>query len=159
MSAFIVDREVIVYIVQAAASKAINPHGGYFSWFWHQHRELRCGDYDTMAAIGQMLWDENVRNIESLYPDTVEDRDIMPTEADDSLEVRQSDFSPFYPEPDAVQLLKSIQFLDYQSSDQKGWKSSNAFAFLAALKERAIMALPEWEDAVWGAPARSAAVR
>jgi len=57
-----------------------------------------------------------------------------------------------------VQVLKSIDCLDYQSCEHPGWAASEAKAFIDRLQSAAIHALPGYEAAIWGAPEPAANV-
>ncbi len=82
MSAYIVDRSHIAYMVEATVSHAISAqHDLGMSWVWNIDRakgtysraELRCIDYEALARVGQMLWNENVKSVRFRYPDCTDD--------------------------------------------------------------------------------------
>lgn len=54
--------------------------------------------------------------------------------------------------PTAVEALKLIACLDYQSCEHPGWRDSEAFAFCAALKDALISVLPGYGTAPWEWP-------
>ena len=151
MSAYLVDRDTIRYLVSAATSRQIMHN---YTMRWHhsgQSHELRCGEPKPAADVGQMLWSENYRSVEHRYPDITPD--TMPGPVDDL---------PIYYEHitwqgniDPVQVLKTCANYSYQSCETSDWKETEAHAFIEALTHHAIRALPGYEDAAWGAPRES----
>jgi hypothetical protein len=105
----------------------------------------------TADELGFILWAENVASVRYRYPDV--DTDEMPgTYDDDQPEVTHGytyTDRPRQPRPTAVQALKLISCLDYQSCEHDGWKDSEAFAILASLKDNLIGCLPGYSDAPW----------
>jgi hypothetical protein len=98
-----------------------------------------------------MLWDENIRSIEGRYPDTSGRPENMPGKCDGMLiysHISGDRRGPMNP----VQVLKAINCYQYQSCEHDEWKSSEAHAFIEALRSAAISALPGYEAAAWGAP-------
>jgi hypothetical protein len=149
MSAYMVEREHIQYLLSAAMSRQINKSGGMFTWFHAGHRyEL---NYSTADAVGQMLWDENRRSIEARYPDTAEDFTNAPGPIGEDF-VYSHTHAPVWSTYDPVQVLKSVDCLEYQSCEHDGWKDSQAKVFLLMLSNSATYALPGYDDAKWGAP-------
>ena len=62
MSAYVVDRESIAYLVTAALQLPER----HDSLRWHhagESRTLHAGDYPAASRLGQMLWDENIRSV------------------------------------------------------------------------------------------------
>lgn len=161
MSAFVVSRAHIDYLVSAALAVGYGRSTGPLSWVWNIDRAagtydratLPRGDFDRAAEVGQMLWNENVRSVQHRYSDT------PPTELPgwhaDNLDAwtyeehrggfgvsRKPGLSP-------VQVLSACACYRYQSCEHPGWKESEAAAFIEALERRAIGALPGYEDAAW----------
>lgn len=142
MSAYMVDREHVTYLVDAAMSRAIVRNHHSISWYHDgQHYTLGCGDYARAAEVGQMLWDANKESVQARYPDTADETLVY----DEHNPCFGHTFNP-------VEVIKAIRCFDYQACEYEGWKTSEARAFLEALKHHAIAALPGMEAAAWGAP-------
>lgn len=152
MSAYIVDREHIRYLVSMAMHICI-ANGDTFRWYHNgQSFALNRGDRDHASSVGQMLWDENIRSIQSCYPDTRENMRNAPGPIGETfIYAHSSDWCPSA-KFSAVQVLKACACYEYQSCEHDGWKDSQACAFIHALKELAIRTLPGWDAAEWGAP-------
>ena len=155
MSAYVVDRDHIRYLVAAAAGRAWSLRGSKFSW-WSERRQTRISvlsdDYPgltedgmTESEFGQMLWDENIRSVRYWY----DDPDTLPGPIDETFVYIHV---PVAASEDPVQTLKAIHCLEYQSCEHPEWKDSEAYAALQALAHRAIRALPGYDDAGWDAP-------
>lgn len=150
MSAYIVDKNHIVYLVEAASSRALGgAHAGWMSWNGYGHsreyrREALDGTYEQAAKVATMLWQENAKSIEARYPkDKIDLVDY---------EIAPADFRRVPQSVMPLQVLKSISCLEYQSCEHEGWANSEAREFLRALTKRAISSLPGYDDAKWGAP-------
>lgn len=66
-------------------------------------------------------------------------------------------FKRFYVDLPAVQILKAIDCLEYQSCELKEWEQTFAFKALQSVKDRAISCLPGYGDAPWELSERKAA--
>lgn len=155
MSAYLVEKNHIVYLVSAAMSRRLNPHGGNFSWYHKtdanngKRDDLSCADYDKAAEVGNMLWMENMKSISHRYPG--ESSATLPGPIGGSGVIYPQDFKGHY-EFDPVQVLMSIRCLDYQSCEHPTWEASESHSFLESLKSSAICALAGMDNAKWGAP-------
>jgi len=169
MSAYMVDRDVIEYLVDMAqeistVSPAKHHSYGVFSW-WHidKWRKLTRGDAEACTRIGQMLWDENRASIEYRYPDTVGDDANKPGTCDDgacgfkyhhkpTAIVRGTDAR------DMAQLIQTCKHFDYQACEHPDYRSSEAHAFVQALmneaRDRLAFLAMDGDDPEWGAPPR-----
>jgi hypothetical protein len=151
MSAYIVDKHHITYLIAAAFSRAILPHGGGFTWYhqgqWH---ELPAGDYDRAAEVANLLWRENVASVSARYPN--ESSATLPGPIAKDFVIQPSDIRRLFETFDPVQVLKSCDCYEYQSCEHDGWEDSEAHNFIEGLGRRAISALPGYEAAEWGAP-------
>src|SRR5262245_14347801 len=156
MSAYMVDRNHIRYLVEAARCRRLNGDGTLY-WFHCGVAYLLDSNKGTdcvnrpPAAVGQMLWDENRTSIEARYPDTREDFSNATGPCDESFVYDRHELlsrEPF----DPVQVLKSCACYEYQACEHDGWKDSEAHAFIEALRDHAIAALPGYDNAIWGAP-------
>lgn len=153
MSAFIVSREHIVYLVNAAMSRRLS-RGGPMYWYWEEngeskHDQLGQGDYDKAVEVGNMLWAANVQSIEARYPDCIGHPENRPGTVGENCILESGDLRISWEQPDPVQVLKACHCFAYQSCEYDGWKESQAHAFIKALESRAISALPGYDDAQW----------
>ena len=155
MSCYLVDRQHITYLIEAAEKfeayikvPGENPRKSYehVNKFTHQEKE----------ALGQMLWDENVRSVEGRYPDTRTTREYPGTAeaAEDVAYYVHPQASVFSQEMDftPAQVFKSIACYDYQSCEHDGWESSDAYRFCHRLMEAVGGKQPGSSEAAWGAP-------
>ena len=156
MSAYMIDRNHVRYLVGAAMSRRIQGCSNAFRWRFADG-ELYGTDTAKATELGQMLWDENRRSIEHRYPDTVEDFDNAPGPIDETYIYSQFQVAPF-PDYDPVQVIKACHCYEYQACEHPGWAGSEAKAVTDALLAAAVRALPGYEDAEWGAPEPSGAV-
>lgn len=136
MSAYVVDREHIAYLVRAAEA-------------WRIHQYFHNGN---LSDIGQMLWDENTRSVHYRYPG--DDLDLPGSgEAPYLFCMSSRDHWPAYK---PVQVLKAIACLRYQSCEHPEFYQSEAERFLSHLQSAATNRLPGYDEAEWGAPERMA---
>lgn len=158
MSAYIVDKEHILYLVQAAMSNTIARSFGV-SWVWnrneqagtYERNEIRQTQYDKAADVANMLWRENIKSVSYRYPGD-KTSGTLPGPVGGSLIVTKRDFLHPFNRFDPVQVLKSVSCYEYQTCEHPEWESSEAFAFCQALRHAAIDALPGYDAAEWGAP-------
>lgn len=155
MSAYIVDKDHILYLVEAAMSRQLSRHGGQFSWYHGEpgeHFQLGAGDYERAAEVANMLWQENIKSVSARYPN--ESSATLPGPVGEDFVIASHDFSftGFNIEP--VQVLASCDCYVYQSCEHEGWQSSEAHAFIERLRSHAWHALPGYDKAEWGAPKR-----
>jgi hypothetical protein len=126
MSAFVVDQAHINAIV---------------TWANHFHRQLSS---DTMAddpeRLGQLLLDANIASVNYRYAHKPE---------------AQSEPEKFVWRPSrareltAVEAIKALQCLDYQSCEVQDWRASREAKIISALKSVAISELPGYDTAPW----------
>jgi len=153
MSAYVVDRGHIRYLVTAMLSTRINRYPP-FSWWWDgERRTLAAMNRDEASRIGQMLWDENIRSVQGRYPDCKGKPESMPGPIDEVFIYAHS--MNHHGSPDPVQVLKACDCYEYQSCEHSEWESSQAKAIIDTLRRHAWQALPGYEDAAWGAPEKS----
>lgn len=151
MSAYMVDREHVRYLVHSAIAAAERDGSAAFRWwFGGGWKELRVRDPERAAEVGRMLWDENAASIGHRYPDCGLDSD-MPGPMWETFVY--DEHVPLAGSTDWVQVLCTCHSYRYQSCEHDGWEGSEARAFLEALLNRAEHFVPGYEDAVWGAPA------
>lgn len=155
MSAYIVDRTHIVYLVKAAMALDVynsivklNPHSSVA---------------DQML-VGQALWDENILSVGHRYEDTPQDD--LPGPIEESFRLVESDFDVEFPglwidgphnkriQPDAVvQVVKAAHCYSYQSCEHDGWESSAARGIANSIISNAVSYLSGYDGAIWGSPA------
>lgn len=161
MSAYIVSRAHIRYLVSAAQSYTLFQHHGHLSWVWdidrnagtYKRAEIHRGDSDRANAVGKMLWDENIRSVRYRYPNT----ENLPGPIGESYEYVHDwtyDGEQYVRvlhllRIDPLAVLKACDCLDYQSCEHPGWDGSEANAFLEALRKAAYRAIPGYENAAW----------
>lgn len=154
MSAYLVDREHILYLLTAATSRVIESQGK-LSWFhagqWH---DVRCGESERAAEVANLLWRENMASVSARYPN--ESSATLPGPGHENFVIVPADFPASFKAIDAVQVIKSCDCYEYQSCEHGDWKTSEAHAFIAALRSAAWHALPGYDDAEWGAPQKEA---
>ena len=152
MSAYIVDKNHILFLVESAMSRALSRHdGGSLSWHHNdQHHAIRCGNYDRAADVANMLWRENVASVSARYPN--ESSATLPGPIDKQFVIKPRDFQVTFDRIDPVQVLKSCDCFEYQSCEHDGWKTSEARCFISALRKHAHQAVAGYEDSIWGAP-------
>jgi hypothetical protein len=128
MSAYIVSRKHIHYLVTAAAEYGL----------------IRFREQDK---TGQMLWDENIKSVQYRYnDDAVED---LPGPVNETYRYRHLAIGNL-PLVDPVVLIKQCQCYDYQSCEHPGWETSAAKRLSHALASTAISRLPGYDQAPWG---------
>lgn len=156
MSAYIVDRNHIVYLLTAAMSRRLNSCGGTFSWYAGERPNLKRGelsstDYRRAVEVANMLWSENVKSVRDRYDHRGDD---LPGPNDRNYTVTLADFNgTVWDSTEPVQVLKACDCYEYQSCEHDGWPASEAHAFIEGLRGRAWRALVGYDDAKWGAPA------
>ena len=151
MSAYVVNREHISYMVCAAMSRRLGRYG--FRWFTPGGGscELKGGDYAAAVATGSMLWQENVKSVSARYPGSA---DGLPGPIGEEVyEMDLANFPAFHPPIDPVQVLKAVSCYEYQACEHDGWETSEAHSFCNVLRHHAIAALVGYDDAEWGPPA------
>lgn len=179
MSAFVVDKAHIDFLVQAALAGGTDsvgwsgPHDG-FSW-WHggrrhmvvSHVDIEDGRHSETVGphvLGQRLLDENLRSVRDRYPDLDREGPDLPGPRDEYWRMPYV-FEPVL-EGSCVSLATMRQVLpavsstavvgvqlshyEYQSCEHEGWRESEACAFVQAMRERLLHCLPGAADASWG---------
>jgi hypothetical protein len=111
-------------------------------------------DEITADELGFILWAENVASVSYRYPDDTPETlpgTMVQTEAGMVAECTQGyKFERMFGrQPTAVEALKLIACLDYQSCEHEGWKDSEAFRILEGLKDALINQLAGYSAASW----------
>lgn len=126
MSAFIVDKQHIDNIVATAMAY-----------------RMRQAAHPTQ--LGRMLWVENTKSVAYRYSDHPD----FP-EFSDVAEAETYGFNAYSARSlTAVEVLKAINCLEYQSCEHPGWQTSTARVFLDEMRSEAINHLPGYDAAPW----------
>ena len=155
MSVYVVDRNHIRYLVEAAQHIAIRDHSPSFSWYHNGERQELTSE--NASEIGQQLWNENIASVQYRYPDDTDD--TMPGPVGETFvyyhqtcpEHGRRMAGPYF-KFDVAQILKAADCYEYQSCEHPGWESSSARNFIRALVKRAYSHMEGYDDARWGAP-------
>jgi hypothetical protein len=157
MSAFMCGKSHIIFLVEAGLSLAMSRgDGGQISWYHDDAwKNLTAWDSDEKKTeVAQMLWDENLKSVTNRYPKcTLDNMPGSVADAKQGFKINPNDFCQTAQQITPVQVLKSCACYEYQTCEHQGYKSSEAKAFIEALKTKAVNSLEGYEDAVWGAPA------
>lgn len=139
MSAYLVSREHIAYLIDSALLVAQRERTGAFRWYhggaWHELRP------ENAAEVAQALWDENSRSLGARYGEKREQRTVYGTHR----RRWRDNLDPF-------QLFKSCRCYSYQSCESEDWEQTWAHAFIESLQSGAISCTPEYAAAEWGPP-------
>jgi hypothetical protein len=153
MSAYIVDKEHVLYLVEAAMSRRIG--GGAFYWMWGnptQSAKLGCTDYERAVEVANMLWRENIKSVGTRYEGSSA---TLPGPKGGEFVITRADFQGVrWLQFNAVQVIKACDCFNYQSCEHGDeWEASEAKAFIDSLRASAWRELPGYDEAEWGAPA------
>lgn len=155
MSAYIVSRDHIAYLVEASLSRRLCRGELAMRWRYdNQWHELRHGDTDRAVEVGNMLWAENIVSVSARYPH--DDVDNLPGPIGENYAMRAANFRLAWSNVDPVQVIKACHCYEYQSCEHQGWEASEAKAFIDALVNRCTRVLDGYDDAAWGPPERNA---
>lgn len=156
MSCYICDRHHINYLVNAAMSKGICYHQ-LFSFWSEKKNELIIVTEKNATAIGQMLWDENIKSVAHRYNYNSDDfyndgsrKRPLPGPIDEDYVFRYKLIHGLTYIP--VEVLKAIDCYNYQSCEHNTYRKSDAYHFMDSLRSLAIDNLPGYDEANWGAP-------
>jgi hypothetical protein len=119
MSAFIVSKEHIDAICECV----------------HKHNRAGYGIPESMDELGQELWRENYRSVNHRYSE----RKKTP----------KYKYEPRGRGTSAIEFIKLLSSLDYQSCEHPGWGKSKARRYIRELVYRACSQLSEWDEAAW----------
>lgn len=159
MSAFLVNKAEILYLAHAAIAN-LSRLDSSLRWVWGAQRqkgEVACGDYAGAAEVANMLWRANIASV-AHYCGSASSANL-PGPRGGAFVLHERDVRTTSPRIEPVQVLKCIDFFEYQSNERPEWRDSEAKAFCDALRRRAIRALPGYDEAEWGAPAETRAPR
>lgn len=185
MSAYVVDKDHIDFLVQAAIAGATDSRGwesphGRFSWFHDETRFSVKAHLDTServskysvevppSTLGQMLVDECVRSVSARYPDDDVDAGELPGPVrEHAYYLQPYVFEPIdtgrtvyslsagmkvavEPVANVATVAAQLSHYEYQSCEHAGWRTSEGYAFVQAMRERLLSTLPGAESATWG---------
>lgn len=143
MSCYIVEKNHIQFIMAAVQSPTIRFDFTYKdeagNWV-----TVAKGDFAATAKLGNILWQANAVGVNARYKErnTVEEltsRDV------------------YLCAIDPMQLLRSLDCLEYQSCDAASWEDSVAAGIVHRLIKLAYQSLPGYSSAIFGAPERNRA--
>lgn len=143
MSANMVNRDVVRFLVASASA---------YECYW---RWKNIGDMDSVekSLLGQALWDENAKSIIHRYPDCADHPENYPGVIGETYQFGPDDIDRFmFTAINPVQVLRTCDYYEYQSSEHPGWVISEAREFVNKLRNLAISWLPDYENAIWGSP-------
>lgn len=135
MSAFIVSDKHILALVNYALHQHMRFH-------FDSDSNTRIYDPRTLEdgqALAEMLQRQNMRSVNARYP-----------QHDDS-NAPSIDFLhyPLQPAISALQAIKAVQCLEYQSCKTADWRDTDAKRFCDWVMSEAISQLPGYEQAQW----------
>ena len=149
MSAYIVDRNHIRFLVESATAMT-HPYHRPFKWWIPSLRRARLLRSGNATEVGQMLWDENIASVRYRYSSDP-DGDLPGPIDEDFVYLHQEPRLPFRPTP--AEVLKAADCYYYQSCEHPEWSQSDSLAFINALRAAAWAKVEGYEEAPWGAPA------
>jgi len=153
MSAYIVEKQHILYLVETAMEQLFHR----FTWYsGGQHNELPMGDYKRAAEVANMLWRENIASVSGRYPN--ESSATLPGSIEDSYVITPDDFTAEVYKFDPAQIMKACHCYEYQSCEHDAWDDSEAKSFIDTLARRASTKVAGYEKAEWGPPKKTAMV-
>ena len=150
MSAYVVDRECIEYLIRAAQHYQL-----YWRWLGPNGKGLAADIREPSEPVraANMLWAECVKSVQYRYPDceTLLDLPGHVADAEAGYELDHLRVCWGYIKP--IEVISAARCYEYQSCEHPGWENSEAHAFIESLVRFAITKLPGYKDAPWGAPA------
>ena len=143
MSAFVVSKAHIDYLVHAACTLNINYTAVYF--------DRQRVDFTNADDIGRKLWATNVASVLYRYPDCSLHSGTMPGPADLDHESLATYTLPAFSRLkfDIVTALKAVDCYEYQSCETPEWSTLPAYQFSQQLRSALIGRLPGYEQAPW----------
>jgi hypothetical protein len=143
MSAYVVEKNHIGYLVDAAYFLGVHYH---YQGEWR--RVINLERY----ALGQILWDENVKSVQYRYDET--DRNNLPCACADAPDFIFDLPANTWPEEDYyLQVIQSCRCYDYQACEHSCYRESEAKAIIDAIQTDAVSKLlNQNDDLIWGCP-------
>lgn len=138
MSAFIVGHDHIDALMSYASFKRIS--------FYHPEAQTRTTITTFNAEeIGRILLHENERSVRYRY-DTMDPDELPGTIGEDAASYR---FRLYAKPMNAVQTIKAVNCLEYQSCEHPDWEASLAWRICQDIKAHAVHDLPGYDKADW----------
>lgn len=134
MSAYVVEEDHIHALLGWAIRNQV-------SFYDDVHKARIDVKPDTASMVGTILLQTNVLSVAHRYAEAAENVDY--------------EWHDFPHALTAVQVLKGVQCLEYQSCERDDWKQSMAYTICQAIKDAAIMKLAGYEAAPWGISLRA----
>ena len=146
MSAFIVDKIHIDGLVQAMLES--NGFHSPFRYFFKDksHAVVK----ENANDIGSMLWEENLKSIDSRYPDCKEDGKYPGPIDFSTKDIVSYTYKRASQRVKLIDALKAIDCYEYQTCEHNDWEKSESFAICQSLRKWLISRLPGYEEASWG---------
>lgn len=142
MSAYIADRNTVVYLVKSA--EALKMHWNGANLYRAEDREL--------AAVAQNLWDENITAVLHRYPDCT--KEDAPGPIGEDFEITLSDMRVTFGPLDVLRVLRVLGQYEYQACEHPAWDGANCYPrrFVEQLQDLCISHLLEKHNVQRGAP-------
>lgn len=124
----------------------------------HRHEQFArlehiTTDRELATAYANILYRENIRSVACRYPDDGWTDLPGPIEKPENITIAHRDMlSGQYLGLKAVEILKLVNGLSYQSCETDNWEQTAAYHLLEAIKGAAIRTLPGYDDAPWEFP-------
>ena len=149
MSAYVVDRNHIRFLIDCSMSVARRHRDHSFRWY-HDQQMNELNDANA-GEVAQMLWDECIASVRYRYNEPPDSTDLPGPIGEDFVygehPLWRGDFCP-----SPVTILKSTDCYEYQSCEHPGWEQSSAHTFIEVLRKQSWRLLEGYEEAKWGAP-------
>lgn len=151
MSAFIVGKEHIDYLVDIAAASRY----GVNYWPEGYGKGRKLDPRIDCNEIGRLLWTENVKSVSYHYPNEAPGHWPGPIDLDwETITLYQHQYTGTWMPMTAVQGLKALRCYVYQSCEHPEWETSAAKEFCDTLQLDLIRRLDGYEKADWEVPSR-----
>jgi hypothetical protein len=148
MSAFILGKDHIDYLVTAAIDLGTNGWYGVYFTTWG----VRCRvDITSCDTVGTMLIKENIASVQYRYHGESLDTLPGPIDKTELLDYEYHRFRPFdgHDIDTIAQVVKAVACYEYQACEHPEWEDSGAKRVCDAIVKGYIMRLPGYEDAQW----------
>lgn len=146
MSCIYIDPAALAYVLKAATSADLHPLNKTpqtLRWFYDERwQEMAPNNPAELCRVAQIL---NLANLESL-------RSVYPGRGFQARVMIPANLSRGWVKFDPVQVIKTCDYIEYQSNDPATYKDSEAREIVRRVREIACRALPGYEAAEWGEP-------
>ena len=144
MSVYILDPETFKTLALFAVSKKHNSSRVY-PYSFEQYSDKPLTDPQTAADFyANLLFNENVRSVKHYYPES----DSLPGPIDLPGKIIMPLIRPIS-DADPIQILKTLDSLEYQSCETEDWEETPACMLVNAIRKAAVHDLPGYEEAEW----------